>query len=399
MKLRKLELNHFRNIHHVLLEPHPRLNFLIGKNGQGKSSVLEAIGFLSHLRSFRAPRHGDAIQSGLEAAILKGSLSGTDRHQQIWNHELQIELRIDKKLARINEKLVRSSTEYILSRHRSFGSGFHAVIFNPSDHELIRGEPKRRRSFLDQIITATHPDVFQNWQGFYKVLEQRNRLLKMMKLEAAKGYEVEFESFTEQLIKYGARLTFDRLRGIRHINRYLPDIASKIAPNQKPIAIKLCSSWMEEKGLDIRPAEGHWTGHPAVVSIEEIEEKLSAKLKGSRVQERLAQTTTIGPQRDDWGVVLGEGDLKTQGSQGEVRTALLGLKFSELCLFEEETGAKPVLLLDDLSSELDEERREFLLKFLQETDLQVFVTTTESMPISQQGKRFILSEGTVCQQS
>jgi DNA replication and repair protein RecF len=167
------------------------------------------------------------------------------------------------------------------------------------------------------------------------------------------------------------------------------DTASKIAPRQASLGV-----FYEPTFLDPRERfQRLFAGQEEAPSLHLLELRLMERIREVEGREMRLGTTLVGPHRDDWGIVIGGRDLKGHGSQGEVRTALLALKLSEIDSFQKKTGHRPVLLLDDFSSELDRERRLFLLNFLNETDLQVFVTTTEDAGYP--GQVFQVVEGRV----
>jgi len=176
----------------------------------------------------------------------------------------------------------------------------------------------------------------------------------------------------------------------------LAETARRIAPTQPDLSAFYVSSWVPEipnlsisnKGLD----GAHFAGQDPLPSIELLEQAFWTRLSVLEEAELRSRSSLVGPHRDDWTFFLGRQFLKGHGSQGEVRSALLALKLSEIELFQKRTGHRPLLLLDDFSSELDRERRAFLLSFLMETSLQVFVTTTEAQ-FQTSGKRFRVSQG------
>lgn len=399
MKVKKLTLRNFRNIEESSFVPDPHLNFIFGKNGQGKTSFLEALSYLATLRSFRGAKNDEVIrwdQTFAEAQCQIGEDS--------WDAELKVAFSFElgalgsvlphrraKKVALINGKAFKSSTAYLNQRFGSFELGFHTVVFNPSDHDLVRGEPGLRRGYLDRVLIAENVEYLKVLQKYQRTLEQRNALLK--------GEENPSKSlllgFTEPLVHYGAQVTLTRLQWLERLSFYLNNTAHQIAPKQPNLRAFYLSNWCPEiEGLSFinnNLSQRHFAGQWPLPSLELLEQAFWTKLSTLEQAEIKARSSLVGPHRDDWTFYLGDQVLKGHGSQGEVRSALLALKLSEIELFRKQTSHRPLLLLDDFSSELDRERREFLLRFLAQTDLQVFVTTTEESVWL--GKRFWVSHG------
>lgn len=398
MKVSQLTLCQFRNVSESVLEPGSHLNFLLGSNGQGKTSFLEALGFLSTLRSFRGSKAHEVIQWKKEQAEIFCELSSIDVDENLWKTNLKIffcKQNEEKasKIATINGKKYKNSTQYLSQRFGSYQLGFHAVVFNPSDHELIRGEPTQRRAYIDRVLSANDVDYLKAIHRYHRLLEQKNSILKSQQpvdLEVQKG-------FLEPLAKVAAEITLKRLHWFVACEQPLNTAAQNIQPGQPKISQIYHSSFFDfNKSNQIVNSDINqnvFAGHRALPSLEQIEQAFWEKQNSIYAAEWRAGHALIGPQRDDWMFYLGSRSLKGHGSQGEIRSTLMALKLSEIELFRKATGHRPVFLLDDFSSELDSQRRKFLLNYLAETDLQVFITTTEVAEYP--GKRFLISEGQV----
>jgi DNA replication and repair protein RecF len=253
---------------------------------------------------------------------------------------------------------------------------------------------------LDQVIAAQDVEYLKSLQKFQRVLQQRNMLLKNRGVSYPSPELLS--GFTEPFCTFGGILAERRLAWVEKINPLLQGILSKIAPSQAPVRISYLSSWLpNEKGeifkkLALKNHEldsVHFAGQERSGSLELLNRSLWEKLVALEAEERKVGFSLAGPHRDDWIFLLGDQVLKGHGSQGEVRSALLALKLAEVILFQRVTGHRPLFLLDDLSSELDQKRRSFLLQFLSETDLQTFVTTTDDPSLS--GARFWVSSGKI----
>lgn len=430
MKVQRLTLRNFRNIHETSFEPDPRLNFLVGANGQGKTSIIEALGYLSTLRSFRGSKTYEVIRYGETGAeiscvvIPTGDVDRTNGFQSLtstdpttnwgyvdkigdksvdlsaWKTEFKIAFsRPDphqlkaSKTAFINGKSFRSSTQYLSQRFGDLELGFHSIVFNPSDHDLVRGDPSERRAYIDRVLAAEDVGYLKTLQKYHRVLEQRNALLK----EGHRPSGALLLGFTEQLCAHAIQITRKRLEWIKSLSERLDIAVRKITFNQPFLRLVYVSGWAPAiENLSISNAHLdsiHFAGHGLLPSLELLEQEFWRKASTLEEAEWRAGHTLVGPHRDDWAFFQGSQILKGHGSQGEIRSALLALKLCEIELFRLKTGHRPLFLLDDFSSELDRNRRSFLLDYLSGSDLQVFVTTTDESILA--GKTYWVSNGTL----
>ncbi|OFZ20116.1 MAG: hypothetical protein A2X94_09400 [Bdellovibrionales bacterium GWB1_55_8] len=403
MKLERLTVRNFRNLDFLELAPDERLNFLVGSNGQGKTSILEAIGYLSSLRSFRGSKSAEVIRWGESLAEISAFIQPekqTAEDAGDWRTTLKVSFvthpdQRDKiaKTAFINGKPYKSSTQYLSQRFGSFHMGFHAVVFNPSDHDLVRGEPAGRRGYLDRLLAASDLEYLRLAQRYQRILEQRNAVLRNGEPSAS----ALLAGFTEPLAQTGSEMVLKRLEAMKELETRGINALYKIAPKLPFFRLNYFSSWAEKtlqlSGFTEPPGGAYFTGQRTLPSLELLEKAFRNQVSNLGPAEWKAGHTLVGPHRDDWGFSLGQMPLKGHGSQGEVRSMLLALKLAEIELFQSETGHRPLFLLDDFSSELDQERREFLIHFLSASGLQVFITTTEEPKYP--GKRFLISDGAV----
>jgi DNA replication and repair protein RecF len=377
MKLKFLKINNFRNIESCELTPNPKINFFIGLNGQGKTSLLETIGYLSSLRSFKGAKTEDVIRWKEDHANIECEL-----YKEDWSTQFRVFFQNTNgktsKVAFINQKPYRSSTQFLLQRFGQVEMGYHTISFNPSDHDLIKGDPVLRRNYLDRILSSISKDYLLNLSKYQKLLDQRNALLKNDQFYQMKHL---LAGFSEPLAKYSAEITLQRLQWFLENNDRLKNASRQIAQQQAPLSACFYSSFMPEisgfsKSFE-RYSEVHFTGHNSLPTLDFLMKSYLDFLNKTHDLELRLRSTQIGPHRDDWGFQLDDRDLQSQGSQGEIRTSLLALKLAEIDWFKKQTGLRPVFLLDDFSSELDRTRRELLMQLLIEMDLQVFVTSTE----------------------
>lgn len=364
------------------------IHFIHGLNAQGKTSILEAIYLLSNLRSFRDSDLSALVQSGKTFAAVKG-LFKLDASTEA---ELKVELvqgpkRFEKR-AYINQKLSKSALDYFGVKLNHSPIQFHAINLNPTSTDLIRGEPSLRRNYLNQVIASESPSYMDILKRFQKSLDQKNALLKQEERVDLQLLNI----LNENIITTGAFLIHARLSYLQKIAKPVLDFLSDIAPLQAPV------------NLAYRTSETlYFTGQFELPTVKILEENLQQKLTQLGAQERARRTSLVGPHRDDLMFKVGAEtstfapDLVNVGSQGEIRSLLLSLKLAELEEFKRQTGVQPVLLIDDFSSELDSTRREFLLNYLKNSELQIFVTSTDDLSGSLEatGKTIRMSRGKV----
>lgn len=371
MRIERIRLKNFRNIEDAEVIPGPRLNFFVGPNAQGKTSLLEAIEYCSSLQSFRSAKPFDLVRSLEEGAEAFCELrddtepGGAATHLQVRIHDVDEEGKKARRSLFLHGKRVPSAVQYYRLKQDFSPSGFRTVVFNPSDHALVHGEPRERRAFLDHAISSGDYGYLETLQKYQRALEQRNACLREEHREG-------FEEFSAILFHEGASLLASRMRWWQEMDPVIASIASALAPKQAPLAV------------EYRPALG---GIDLSMRFPLEEERLSPSYWAVRLQESAkrrasaeweAGTTLFGPHRDDWVFFLGSEGLAKRGSQGEVRTSCLALKLAQVELTEGSLPGSTVFLLDDFSSELDPSRRRDLLDYLDRKGLQAFITTTEN---------------------
>jgi DNA replication and repair protein RecF len=392
MRVDWLEVRNFRNIREIGFEPDPHINFFLGDNGQGKTSIVESLGILASLRSFRGAKPAemlrfDTFQGSVAARVSEQPLGHTER----WESVLKVEFEAPdgdraktRKKASVNTKPVASSSQYLSHKLEKSNLGFHAIVFNPADHEILRGDPEIRRAFLNGALASHSLEYFEALRRYTKALQQRNMLLKDPSPQARRV----LEEFTEPLIHSGAELVFFRIQWMEELAKRIPNAAYKIAPQSAVLRPAYFSSFLSRSE---KLSTVHFSGQPPGLSLDLLRSAFREKLASLMGVEREVGVTLAGPHRDDWMLLANGQPLKLFGSQGEVRSALLALKLCEIDLYRAHTGMEPVLLLDDFSSELDQHRRSFLLEFLESSPFQVFVTTTEGQ--FAKGKTFFVRDG------
>jgi len=335
----------FRNLAAVHLEPSPGFNIFFGANAQGKTNILEGIYLLGTFKSFRAVRNEELIRHACQRASLATSLEsrGTRHRAELHIDRQGKKLRLDGKVPPLNAE----SLGYL-----------RPILFAPEETNFVKGAPAGRRALVDRAIFQTQPAFLGRAQEFARILRQRNRLLK------EECRDQELAPWTEGLIRAGARLRRDRCVFLRRLRPILRQSYSHIAGG------------LEEADI-----------HYPIESDDEpvLQEQLRRELGKEQQRERRYQTTLAGPHRDDLNFSIDGRPLKLYGSQGQQRSFVLAFKTAQIIDIEGQTGEQPILLLDDMTSELDRCRQEYFFQFLLKRKGQVFITTTEYRSLLDQG--------------
>jgi len=338
VRLRRLQLKNHRNYAQLDLSPGAGVNVFIGANGQGKTNLLEAVAMLALSSSPRARRESELVGpvgpgSRIEAAIEDGALT----------RELAIALDVE------GERTKRT-IEVDGARRRAFDlpGNFRVTLFWPDDLGLVKAGPELRRRFLNQMLVQVEPGHARALAALRRILEQRNSLLK--RIAGGEGGEDTLQAWDQELVKVATEIV---------------DARAKAVSQLEPVAARCHRQIAVGERLEIR-----YLGPP---------ENLAQAVQNSLAEDLRRGTTSIGPHRDDLLVLLDGQDARSFASQGQQRTAVVSLKLAEAALIEARTGERPVLLLDDVLSELDGERRAALLNEVAGGG-QVIITSVEAGP-------------------
>lgn len=332
----------FRNYRHQQLQFNPRLNILVGENGQGKTNLLEIIYYLSVTRSFRTNRDQELAHWDDRFFFLKGCFLKDD-----FRNEVQINYRQNGQLkVLINNDPVKRYDH--LQR-------FPVVVFSPDDLLLIREGPSTRRRFLNLEASRLSPVYFKELRAYQRVLQQRNHLLKDKYNNGM--INKLLEPWDQSLVTLGGNIIHSRLEMIRELEKEARPFFDQMTDSKEKLSLEYVSS------VEV-------SGEPPV-SKESFYRELLAK----RDQELKRGSTAIGPHLDDFKILLNGRDTRMYSSQGQKRTAALALKMAEVSLFKKQHDDCPIILLDDVFSELDQERKSHLLDFLKDNTGQCFITT------------------------
>lgn len=373
MHVTHLSLADFRSYARAELPLDPGVSVFVGANGQGKTNLVEAVGYLATLGSHRVSSDAPLVRIGAERAVIRAAVRQGERQQLV-----ELELNPGKaNRARVN----RSSQV----RPRDVLGIIRTVLFAPEDLALVKGDPGERRRFLDELITARSPRMAGVRSDYDRILRQRNTLLKtaaMARRHGGRSMDLStLEVWDQHLARAGAELLAQRLDLVAVLQPLAAKAYEQLAPGGGPVAL-------EYHGAAVGDASG-----PA--GREELCERLLAALAGVRRQEIERGVTLVGPHRDDLGLVLGRMPAKGYASHGESWSYALALRLASYDLLRAE-GNEPVLVLDDVFAELDARRRERLAELVAPGE-QVLVTAAvdDDVPGVLAGARYAVSEGAV----
>lgn len=344
MNVESIRLINFRNYGDQLIRLNKKLNILVGKNAQGKTNFLEAIYVCATGKSFRTNRDRELINFRKSAAYIGAKI-------EIDNNEKLIEIKLDvtgKKRIKINSLELKNLKE--------LDSGLNVVAFSPDDLNLIKGGPHERRSFIDMSISQIKPVYKHNLNRYNKILSQRNNLLRSGKSKSEMMSLLDI--FDLQLIKTGSEIIVSRIEFIDKLSGIASCIHNNLTLAKESLTLGYSSSVnFNNKNKNT------------------IEKCFLNELNMNRERDIYTGNTSIGPHRDDIKVKINDIDARTFASQGQQRTIVLSMKLSEVEIIKMDKGTFPVLLLDDVFSELDMDRRKYLIKTFK--DMQTIITSTE----------------------
>ena len=331
-----------RNLQPLQLEPRERFNVFSGDNGQGKTNLLEAIFVVAALRSFRTAKLSDLIAFGGERAKL-GARVRKDELVRVY----EVELAPGSRKVALDGKAVRPLARY-------FG-GFNVVVFTPEDLALPRGSPADRRRFLDRGVFNLRPEYLVTAQDYERVLKTRNAVLRQAGDGAIDRRRVEdlLAVYDHQLAALGARVTAARQAFLEVVRGELAAAFTAITRTERAASVRY-----------------------VVRAGAASEDEIAAALRAARAKDLATQATQVGPHRDDLAFELDGRDAGAYASQGQLRAIMLAWKTAELAVIARAHGDSPILLLDDVSSELDPQRNEYLFAHLAGLAGQCFITTT-----------------------
>ena len=363
MYLSYIQLTNFRSYENLELELRPGITSFIGSNGEGKTNIVESIGFLAYLRSHRTSSDNPLIKLENEKAYIRAKVNTAGREEL-----LEVEINQGRaNRARINQQPVRSTRELL--------GHLRAILFTPEDLSLVKGDPSERRDFLDTLLISRTPRYAGVIADYEKALKQRNSLLKN------RPHERDLVPWDEHISRYGAEVIAARLQLISDLMPHVIKAYQRISSGDEINGTYKSSQDLQGK------------------SAKELESEILSLLPTLRRAEMERGVTLIGPHRDDLLLTLGPSPVKGYASQGESWSYALALRMGSYRLLAEEglgLGSEPILILDDVFAELDSLRRDALLELIDSTE-QVFVTAAVEgdLPNEFSDRRLYVREGSV----
>lgn len=353
MIFKSLSIENFRNIKKQEFSFDKGMNIIYGQNAQGKTNILEALWCFTGAKSFRGAKDNELVRFNCEQAVLNLSFSDQQREQECT-------VKISK-----NRSAVLNGVEY---PHASALAGkINCIVFSPNDLNIVKDGPVNRRRFLDTAICQLYPSYIGISKRYVKALEQRNSILKNIKFNPnMEEFMVDFEN---ELAETGSSIIKYRKAYLEKINNYLPEIYKGLSNGKEEISVSYETLAGENK------------------------EDFLYALKASRKEDMISFSTSVGPHRDDIDIKINGIKARSFGSQGQKRSAALGLKLAESAVICEITGKTPVALLDDVMSELDISRQNYILNHIK--DWQVFITCCDVANFEnlRSGKVFYIENG------
>lgn len=350
MYIKHLDLKHYRNYQHEALSFENKVNVILGENAQGKTNLIEAIFVLAMAKSHRTNKDKELIYWDQEFAKISGEIIKR-------NHPISLEVVVSAKgkKVKLNGLEQRKLSEYI--------GAANVVMFAPEDLGLVKGSPQVRRRFMDMEIGQTNPVYLHYLSKYQKILQQRNHLLK--DYDRNKQAKLMLDVLTTQLVEMAVHIMDKRIEFVRLLQDWASRIHFEISRGKEQLQIHYNPS--------LRVSDGR--------NLSKIEENLYLAFEKGHEQELRRRMTLFGPHRDDLSFSLNGKDVQTFGSQGQQRTTALSLKLAEIELIHDKIGDYPILLLDDVLSELDDHRQSHLLHAIS-GKVQTFVTTTNTSGIN-----------------
>ncbi|MFD1362636.1 DNA replication/repair protein RecF [Lentibacillus salinarum] len=368
MNIEQLQLKNYRNYEKLAISFHDKINIIIGENAQGKTNLMEAIYVLAFSKSHRTPREKELIQWECDYAKIEGRI--TKRKQSF---PLEIMLSTKGKKAKLNRIEQKKLSDYI--------GALNVVMFAPEHLSLVKGAPQTRRRFIDMELGQIQPTYIYHLGQYQKILKQRNHLLKQLQRREIQD-KTMLHVLTEQMIEHAAILLERRFVFLDLLRQWAGPIHAGISHGTEKLGIRYAPTIEVSESTDKDKLVDIYTH-----TFFELQEK-----------EIDRGTTLIGPHRDDIHFHVNAKNVQTYGSQGQQRTTALSVKLAEIELICNEVGEYPVLLLDDVLSELDDHRQSHLLNTIR-GKVQTFVSTTNIDGIDQQtlheAQLFRVDQGTV----
>lgn len=375
MRIDRLSFKNYRNLKDTIIEPSDGINVIYGDNAQGKTNILEAMWLFTGGRSFRGSKDGDLVSF----------FNASSKNSQVDLDFFAFERQQNAKI--IIEKGVKSSRKAFLNGVNKGNASnligcFCSVIFSPVHLSLIKDGPSKRRKFIDAAICQLNKSYVYLLSKYNRTLNQRNNLLKNFKNRASLNDTLDIWDY--KLSDYGAKIILKRLKYCNLLKKYSLEIHKGISDNKESFDIIYKSTAFDKSTLEEDKLEEY-----------KIFEFLQKKIKKNRENDIYLGYTSVGPHRDDILIIIDDKSVKDFGSQGQQRTSVLALKLSEASILRDNLSEKPVILLDDVMSELDVFRQDYILNHID--GWQVFITCCDPLQILRlkNGKSFEVKNGVI----
>ena len=343
MLIEELKLKNFRNYRELALHPHPGVNLFFGRNGSGKTNLLEAIHYCSLGRSHRISNDANVVKNGETFAVSSVLIRNT-----LGSRELAVRFHPDetqKKEILIDQKKIAKFSDMM--------GCLRCVIFSPEDLGLIKDGPSVRRRYLDMMISQINRGYFIALQQYRTGMDQRNAVIRNIRMNGSGDLSI-LSAFEEAMAGPAAVIIRERRKIVSLLSESAKDTYQRISDTDELFRLSYHSSVKEET---------------------EIEEAVCRLLRENREDDIRMGFTSVGPHRDDLSLTLNKIQMKQFASQGQIRTAALSMKLSQMRILHDLSGEEPVLLLDDVMSELDRKRRACLIGEI--NDFQTFITCAD----------------------
>lgn len=346
MILTKISLVNFRNYKKCNVKFNNQVNIFLGNNAQGKSNILESIYVLALTKSYRTNYDDILKRKGSDSYKIVGDIKIGKYFKN-----LSVLSSNNEKKVFINDTNIKKISDYV--------STFNVILFSPEDVETIKGTPSLRRDLLNIEISQLSQQYIKNYNEYNKILKMRNDYLKLIYTNGISDYRY-LDVLTNNLIDRAVNIYKERISFINKINENISTIYNNLTKSDQ---LKI----LYEANIDITNTN--------------LREQLREKYRLNQNKEVVAGMTLYGPHRDDFSFIINDNDAKTYGSQGQQKMAMIAFKLAEIPIFEELTGTKPVLLLDDIFSELDKSKKNHLIEFIND-GIQVIITANDTVGIS-----------------
>lgn len=351
MLVKNLKLKNFRNIENAQFEFHEKINVISGENAQGKTNIIESIWLFCGAKSFRYSKDSSLLKFGeIKGEAQMEFISGSIGHTA----KLKFS---ETRAAELDGKPLKSAS--------ALAGVFSAVVFSPADLSLAGGGPDKRRRFLDTSIGQLYPNYIEILRGYGRAVMQRNKIIKEYKYDPS--LSIMLDVFENEIAEKGVKIIEYRKRFLERLNKFVPEIYNGLSSGREKI-----------EALYIANAQP---------------DELTEKLLNDRKQDSVLGVTSAGPHRDDMELQINGVSARVYGSQGQKRSVAIALKLATLGVFGEVSGEYPVCLLDDVLSELDEARQNYILNHVK--DWQTFITCCDPSTVTRlsSGKVFNIKGG------